>query len=424
MRVDISTGEAFDKYSILEIKAECITDEIKRNDVIRELNTLHSVRSIIDGNPLLYSALLDINRTIWDLTDTVKRLKHTEAEYARVSHDIFNENQKRFRIKNMINHLESSDIREQKSYEESHVVVHVTDVNVAVPLIWNLSFLYDSVSVSGDYTNILKPMFRSPNFRFTSIQNAPFDVTFPVYKHIGHSPSAIRYASGGRLGDFIHQLSVVFEKYLQTGRKGVIYIGGADVGGDTFTNGLADTMSELLPVLSNLPCIESVEPYTGQSFDINLSVWRSTPNLYSKSWQEVFGDMYNVHWGQHAWLTSVIRSDLVGVTLISSSPTRWPDSIQWSEFFKTLPGTLMFLRITGDDYTHFSGKTDTKLPYIDAKTLSEIVIAIHSCHTFVGTLSMPLAVADALKKQRIALTQANTADESIAIRTNPNYVNH
>jgi hypothetical protein len=50
------------------------------------------------------------------------------------------------------------------------------------------------------------------------------------------------------------------------------------------------------------------------------------------------------------------------------------------------------------------------------------VIAIHSCRKFVGTLSMPLAVADALKKERLALTQVGTPDEAIAIKQNPNFL--
>jgi hypothetical protein len=35
----------------------------------------------------------------------------------------------------------------------------------------------------------------------------------------------IKYTSGGRLGDFMNQLSVINENYIKSGRKGMLYIG-------------------------------------------------------------------------------------------------------------------------------------------------------------------------------------------------------
>ena len=34
----------------------------------------------------------------------------------------------------------------------------------------------------------------------------------------------ISYIAGGLFGDFFHQLSVIKEKYMQTGKKGILYI--------------------------------------------------------------------------------------------------------------------------------------------------------------------------------------------------------
>ena len=83
----------------------------------------------------------------------------------------------------------------------------------------------------------------------------------------------------------------------------------------------------------------------------------------------------------------------------------------------------MFLQNSVDDYRHFCQQSGVEVPALPVSTFAELVSAIQSCKLFVGTLSMPLAVADALHKTRIALTQEGTPDESIAIRTNSSYIN-
>lgn len=245
----------------------------------------------------------------------------------------------------------------------------------------------------------------------------------PIRYTVENGITFIRYISGGRLGDFIHQLSIVYEKYLQTGRKGILYISDQH-GGDCFGLGIDKTFQDIYLIITSLPYIERFEIYTNQVYDYNLSLWRLTPDLYSKSWRQIFGDMYDVPWASHAWLTSPIRSDLVDVTLICSSPNRWNQGFDWKRFIPSLPGRVFYLRVSPSEYEHFQRESDVKLPYIDAPTFTEVVIAINSCQKFVGTLSMPLAVADALKKDRIAITQAGSPDESVSVLNDSRYVNH
>ncbi len=423
MRIDVSLGEALDKYSILEIKSQRIQDHDKRADILAELETLDELRAVIAKCGLLYSLLVHTNQVIWDLTDTVKSLTVTDAKYASVAKQIFDKNQTRFRIKSMLNYSTESSLKERKSYADSEVAVAVTNPTLAVGAIWQLSLLYDVVYITGDYTNILKEMFTTPNFQFTSRQGALLDTHVSVTNIVRRTPPPLRYVAGGRIGDLIHQLSVIFEMFLKTGRKGILYLGEQEIGGDPFTAGLLTTLADIHPIVSALPYIQSLEAYGGHPFDINLSSWRHVPDLYSKSWHEIFGEAYGIEWAKHAWLTSVIRPDLSDVTLVCSSPTRWVASIGWPAFVKTLPGRVMYLRVSAGDYDHFRQRSGIELPCLDVNTFTELVIAIHSCRKFVGTLSMPLAVADALKKNRLALTQAGTPDEAIAIKQNPNYIN-
>ncbi len=424
MLLEVSVGEALDKYSILEIKTEYIVNQQKRSAILKELESLQECQSHIDAYPFLYASLRDTNKVIWKLTDRVKAMTEINAEYAQVAHSIFEENQKRFRIKYMLNHFASSTLHEQKSYAELNVGVRVTNLNIAVPLLWQLSFEYDKVYVSGDYNNILKAMFRTPNFEFIPTKDSIPDTLFHAKDTEKNNPHPIRYASGGRLGDFIHQLSVVFEKYLKTGRRGIIYMGENNMGGDIFARGVQTTLLDIAPLIGSLPYVHSLEIYSGQSYDINLNSWRGTPDLYAKSWPEIFRENYQVEWAKHPWITSPIRDDLANVTLVCTTPSRFPSGIRWDEFIKTLPGNVMFLRITQEDYEHFRSTTGVDLPCLPAISFTEAVVAIHSCLKFVGTLSMPLTIADALKKDRIALTQMGSLDERIATKEDSRYLNH
>lgn len=424
MLMEVSVGEALDKYSILEIKSRCIQDERKRSDVKAELESLASLQEVIATHELLYSLLVHTNQEIWDLTDTLKALDVTDSTYAGLANQIFDKNQSRFRIKSMLNHSAESGLKEQKSYSDSEVVLTVTDLRAAVPALWHLSLLYDVVYLTGDYTQILREFFKTPNFIVTERPGTIVDTDVVVPPIVRRDPAPLRYVNGGRLGDFIHQLSVVFEMFLKTGRKGIVYIAGTEIGGDHFTRGIAETLADIHPIISSLPYIHSLEAYAGQTFDINLCAWRYVPNMLGKSWHDVFGETYGVEWAKHAWLTSVIRPDLANTTLVCSSPKRWVSTIDWPTFVKTLPGTVVYLCVSQADAQHFRDQSGLDLPCLDVTTFTELVIAIHSCRKFVGTLSMPLAVADALRKDRLALTQAGTPDEVMAIKENPNYINH
>ena len=422
MKIEVSAGECFDKYSILDLKASRISDAEKRKDVENEMAALSIMRPLLEAHPFLYSLLRETNGIIWDLTDDIKTRTTPDAPYAQIARRIFDENQTRFRIKSMINALTTSELKERKSYVDSEIAVEVTDLAVAVPVLWSLALLYDRVWVTGFHCTFLQGMFRTPNFSFGLRQGARSDTSFSARSLTHHNPPPLRYVSGGRLGDFIHQLSVVYEMFLKTGRKGILYMAERSIGADVFARGIVATRTDLLPILGPLPYIESLEIYAGQPFDIHLSAWRNVPDLYTKSWQEIYGMVYDVPWGSHPWLTSPIRSDLASTTLICTSPARWPTGILWSEFLKTISGPVLFLRVSEDDYRHFCHHTGVILPTLDAPSFSDVVIAIHSCRKFIGTLSLPLAVADALKKDRLALTQTGTADERIAIRTNPSYL--
>ena len=63
-----------------------------------------------------------VNEKIWDMTDLIKSSTVEDPKFAYLSNQIFEFNQKRFRIKNWYNLITSSDIKEQKSYSHKQII--------------------------------------------------------------------------------------------------------------------------------------------------------------------------------------------------------------------------------------------------------------------------------------------------------------
>jgi FkbM family methyltransferase len=419
MIIPVSVGEALDKYSILEIKLGLIFDRVKKIEVNNEIAQLASVKEYCFKYNYLYKLLSYINKKIWIETDEIKLIKADDASYAVKSNNIFEMNQQRFRIKNFINNLEDGSIKEQKSYSESSVSLRVVNIGNAIPVIYYLSVMYDVVVLEN--AELLRNTFKTPNIIFKKDGGGAVisesDIIFPeIFK-----PKAIDYLAGGKLGDFIHQLSVVYEKFLQSGQKGRIFM-SEDVG-DRFQRGLIETHKDILPLIGKLPYIESLHVHNGEKIHYNLSSWRAQPNMHEYSWQEIFYFSYDVAWGKNAWISTTVNEDFKDITLISTNPARW-NSIDWNGLFDKIAGPIMFLNINESEFEHFCQQTKRTIPTIKCKTFSEIAIAIQSCKMLIASLSMPLAIADGMKKNRLAIMPPSNYffDNAISKKTDDNWI--
>ena len=121
--VDISIGELLDKLTILELKKEIIKDENKLLEITKELEVLMVFKNIKLENIFYYNILKWVNHQIWIFTDIIKDSKDLNCEFAQLSKKIFDYNQYRFRVKNMLN--SKSAIREQKSYKNDSINIKV-----------------------------------------------------------------------------------------------------------------------------------------------------------------------------------------------------------------------------------------------------------------------------------------------------------
>jgi hypothetical protein len=114
IRLPISIGEAVDKLTILDIKRTRVTDKERLVFCNREYELLFTeLKDIVNKFKFYYDKLLEVNDTIWKIQDEVRS---TDLPKPLKCIDILDTNDVRCRIKDIINRLSISSIREVKGY--------------------------------------------------------------------------------------------------------------------------------------------------------------------------------------------------------------------------------------------------------------------------------------------------------------------
>lgn len=157
----ISIGEGVDKLSILDLKKKYIKDPLKLKEINNEIDILKEYKKYIDNEPIYYKLLIYSNEKIWNLTNQIKILNIENENYSNICYDIFEFNQKRFRIKNIFNILYDSKIKECKSYKEKCCNIIVNNIDTLYNKLNELCFLildYDKIKLvsSFDTSSVIK----------------------------------------------------------------------------------------------------------------------------------------------------------------------------------------------------------------------------------------------------------------------------
>lgn len=209
---------------------------------------------------------------------------------------------------------------------------------------------------------------------------------------------------GGRLGDFIHSLAV--PKYLyETYRiKARIFIAEK---GDIFSNGLLNTFTELLPIISKQDYCESFTIYDKEDIDYDLTDFRHSTLLYNKTWLEImFGkylpDELNIPF-EFKWLKAPDKFEsynnivYINRSLRSNMDLRILRS--YIELIETYYGyDIRFLCSDKKQYDSFYFKDSIILDH--CVDLLDMVNKIGNCKYFIGNQSTPFAIASALNVPR------------------------
>ena len=344
---------------------------------------------------------------ILEITENVKQINIDNTHFAKLSNLIFEYNQKRFRIKNWFNLVTSSDIKEQKSYGLTECVIQIDCEETIYDKIAEINYLlleYDLIIFDTSFTETIKQLF-TINTTILNIKLCDFSIIQEENKDI-FDFIPIKYISGGAFGDFIHQLSVINEIFYKTGQKGILYIadGFADgIYGYPFRNGIEYTYNDTYPVIIKQRYIFEYKIYAGQTYNINLNVWRNNPSLYKKSWYHIFKETYNIEWGKHIWLTIKSQPLYNECVLINTVNYRWANNLDFKKL-QSLYDNDKIVYISSDifQYEFFKNETQIKnIKYIKIESFEQLCMLISSCYLIVGSLSAPIAIAHAFNKYRI-----------------------
>jgi len=409
MLLEVSPGEGFDKLSILEIKHCRLTGD-KQVAVLKEIAALLDVKRLKERYPFEYASLMRINEEMWDLTED---LDSRDPDFIYISERIFELNRQRFRVKRMINNAENSELKEQKSFGDKHCVIELdVDLYSRITEVYSIVFEYDTFSF--DRPCKLKPFL---NF----LDSAPETFTTIKLSALGWKCQVppIRYGCGGRLGDTIHQMSIVNEMYLKTGRKGVVYL--SNTLGDKFDRDIEATFDDIRDLICEQPYIESFQLHQGEEFEINLSKWRTHEHSFDKSWYQAFEGALGIKWNTAPWISVTPNLQYKDTTFISCGDTRRNWSLRYGEFSQHIPN-LVFLATSQSMYDMFVYRNGVELPYIICSTFSELASALMGCKGLLGNLSMPLALADSMWKPRLAILYGYECENRVSMLTDPRHI--
>ena len=121
--VPVSWGEIIDKITILEIKAEQLTDPAKLANVNKELGELVAVREREFPNhvqlAVVAAELKAINQKLWVIEDDIRdceRAKDFGTKFVELARAVYFTNDERAALKRKVNDLLGSALIEEKSY--------------------------------------------------------------------------------------------------------------------------------------------------------------------------------------------------------------------------------------------------------------------------------------------------------------------
>jgi hypothetical protein len=179
----VSVGEALDKLSILDIKVENITDN-RYEHVKKEHDLLQNkLQNYIQKTQKYYNMIKKTNKHIWDLMDLLRDGENIDdGTYLRLSKETIYANDVRFRIKNKINNISKSSLKEQKSYKVLKTLFDLTcfkgDIKMLTNTIYYFSIMCDELYIktsSKDHISFIDDEFEGQIFIMNNENSVDLD---------------------------------------------------------------------------------------------------------------------------------------------------------------------------------------------------------------------------------------------------------
>jgi hypothetical protein len=124
LSVPVSVGELIDKLSILQVKKTKVTNSDKLIFINKEYDLLYEMSSeFLERKDILkiYDDLISTNLKLWEIEDELRVIESTknfDDTFTELARLVYYTNDERFRLKDKINNLTNSEIKEQKDYKE------------------------------------------------------------------------------------------------------------------------------------------------------------------------------------------------------------------------------------------------------------------------------------------------------------------
>jgi hypothetical protein len=172
MQIELSIGEGIDKFCILEIKMKYIKDANKCRQILKQKELLRpSVWDYIANNFVYYNILTFINEKIWFLKDEIRYTKTCDINLYKLTKELLQYKEKRFRIKSIFNNLYDSEIIEHKNIKihECAIIIETMDIaNKRISEINYLSVEYDFLYIYASFNIIqfIKTQITNPNISY------------------------------------------------------------------------------------------------------------------------------------------------------------------------------------------------------------------------------------------------------------------
>ena len=120
---EISPGELLDKISILEIKLEKVEDKKSQEEIKREYKILKEIQTssikMTDKIKNLTQSVKNVNIELWDIEDKLRIYEKNRdfgKNFIELARGVYFKNDERAKLKNEINEILESNIREIKQY--------------------------------------------------------------------------------------------------------------------------------------------------------------------------------------------------------------------------------------------------------------------------------------------------------------------
>jgi hypothetical protein len=141
-----------------------------KNDVKNEYELLYvQLKEFVTKYNNLYETLKKVNLLIWNMMDILRDEYVTEDIYLKKCKECIEYNDVRFRVKNKINFVSNSLLKEKKSYDITKIYINVTNIDNFIKEIKCLSFMYDQVIIYDETMNTMNEInFNDENIIFVN----------------------------------------------------------------------------------------------------------------------------------------------------------------------------------------------------------------------------------------------------------------